>query len=316
MKKRFLAILVLGLLFSGNINAATVSDYVFEGMSKKQLKKLTDPKGFSIRLYETEELEIGGYYGEGGTIAGAMCNGYDHKVNKNEHKYFSKYKTEIFTHPAFLTRDHMGNSKESLRMLKILPGTPWYIFENVTEPIKCKYLRIKVGNGTLKAIAWSKEEAYAIANPEFKKKYSNKKFPTREEQLEIAKKNAEKISKKIIADNPVKPKPSQPELSSADKIAQAKQVCKELGFKPKSEKFADCALKMVMLDFERTTTAKNEPQVVIHKNVSNTNIFDELGVLFRQQGIIQDTSRPANNRTNMRCTSSKTGFGQVVTNCR
>ena len=71
-----------------------------------------------------------------------------------------------------------------------------------------------------------------------------------------------------------------------------------------------------MLDFERTTNAKNEPQVIINKNVSDTNIFDELGVLFRQQGIIQDTSRPANNRTNMRCTSSKTGFGQVVTNCR
>ena len=73
---------------------------------------------------------------------------------------------------------------------------------------------------------------------------------------------------------------------------------------------------MVMLNFDRTTTTKNEPQVVIHKNVSDTNIFDELAILFRQQGIIQDTNRPANTRTNMRCISSKTGFGQVVTNCR
>ena len=105
-------------------------------------------------------------------------------------------------------------------------------------------------------------------------------------------------------------------MSTEDKITQAKLACADLGFKPKTEKFADCALKLVTLDFERTITTKNEPQVVIHKNVSDTNIFDELGVLFRQQGIIQDTSRPANNRTNMRCTSSKTGFGQVVTNCR
>jgi len=105
-------------------------------------------------------------------------------------------------------------------------------------------------------------------------------------------------------------------MSTEDKITQAKLACADLGFKPKSEKFADCALKLVTLDFERTITTKNEPQVVIHKNVSDTNIFDELGVLFRQQGIIQDTTRPSNTKTNMRCTSSKTGFGQVVTNCR
>ena len=103
-------------------------------------------------------------------------------------------------------------------------------------------------------------------------------------------------------------------LSSSERILQAKQACADLGFKPKTEKFADCALKFVTLDFERTTSAKNEPQVVIHKN--DVNVWDELGVLFRQQGIIQDTSRPVNTRTNMRCTSSKTGFGQVVTNCR
>ena len=105
-------------------------------------------------------------------------------------------------------------------------------------------------------------------------------------------------------------------MSTEDKITQAKLVCTDLGFKPKSEKFADCALKLVTLDFERTITTKNEPQVVIHKNVSDTNIFDELGVLFRQQGIIQDTSRPANTRNNIRCTSTTTAFGQVVTNCR
>jgi hypothetical protein len=103
-------------------------------------------------------------------------------------------------------------------------------------------------------------------------------------------------------------------MSSNIKIANAKQACLDLGFKNNTEKFADCSLKLVMLDVERTTSAKNEPQVVIHKN--DVNVWEELGVLFRQQGIIQDTSRPVNTRTNMRCTSSKTGFGQVVTNCR
>jgi hypothetical protein len=103
-------------------------------------------------------------------------------------------------------------------------------------------------------------------------------------------------------------------MSSNIKIANAKQACLDLGFKANTEKFADCSLKLVMLDVERTTSAKNEPQVVIHKN--DVNVWDELGVLFRQQGIIQDTTRPANTRTNMRCTTTKVGFGQVVTNCR
>ena len=39
--------------------------------------------------------------------------------------------------------------------------------------------------------------------------------------------------------------------SSTDgKIAQAKQICKDLGFKTKTEKFADCSLKMLSMQFE------------------------------------------------------------------
>jgi hypothetical protein len=102
--------------------------------------------------------------------------------------------------------------------------------------------------------------------------------------------------------------------NNKNRVAEAKLACADLGFKPKTEKFAECALKFVSLDFERTMSAKNEPQVVIHKN--DVNVWDELDSFFRQQGIIQDTNRPANTRTNLRCTSSKTGFGQVVTNCR
>ena len=38
--------------------------------------------------------------------------------------------------------------------------------------------------------------------------------------------------------------------STGDKIAQAKQICKDLGFKTKTEKFADCSLKMLSMQFE------------------------------------------------------------------
>jgi hypothetical protein len=139
--------------------------------------------------------------------------------------------------------------------------------------------------------------------------------PLLKKQLEVQKTNFDPNSP-WATKSKVSANSSTSGTSTSDKIADAKQACKELGFKPKSEKFADCALKLVTLDFERTTNAKNEPQVIINKNVSDTNIFDELGVLFRQQGIIQDTSRPANTRNNIRCTSTTTKFGQVITNCR
>jgi len=38
--------------------------------------------------------------------------------------------------------------------------------------------------------------------------------------------------------------------STGDKIAQAKQICKDLGFKTKTEKFADCSLQMLSMQFE------------------------------------------------------------------
>jgi len=173
--------------------------------------------------------------------------------------------------------------QNSVEVLK--KGNTYAVFRNVSEPTTSTTWTNKFGNGTFVAevYGWSEaEKMIASLDP----------------------------SKKIVTNN------TASSSSSNNKIAEAKQACKELGFKPKSEKFSDCALKLVTLDFDRTTTAKNEPQVVIHKNVSNTNIFDELDALFRKQGIIQDTSRPANTRTNLRCTSSRTSVGQVVTNCR
>ena len=38
--------------------------------------------------------------------------------------------------------------------------------------------------------------------------------------------------------------------STDDKIAQAKRICKDLGFKTNTEKFADCSLKMLSMQFE------------------------------------------------------------------
>tara|TARA_B100001059_G_C17771397_1_gene548664 strand:- start:713 stop:1390 length:678 start_codon:yes stop_codon:yes gene_type:complete len=164
-------------------------------------------------------------------------------------------------------------------------GNTYAVFKNVSEPTTSTTWTNRFGNGTFVAEVYGWSEAEKM----------------------IASLDS---SKKIVTNN------NSNSSSSNNKIAEAKKACKELGFKPKSEKFSDCALKLVTLDFERTTTAKNEPQVVIHKNVSNTNIFDELDTLFRKQGIIQSTTRPSSSRNSFNCTSSRTVFGQIVTNCR
>ena len=122
-------------MLGGNAYAANVTDYVYEGMSKKNLKGLTDPMGFSHRLYETEEFKLnGGFANGGGRLDRGMCT-FSKRNNANQHKYFSKFKTEIFTHAAYSAIDKYGYwDKDST--IKILPGVPWYVFENVTKPIK------------------------------------------------------------------------------------------------------------------------------------------------------------------------------------
>ena len=171
--------------------------------------------------------------------------------------------------------------------------------------------------GCAPAVDWEAMDSGKSLEETFAKNKKSRELRAKVEHKEkIEKKKQEKKANSFWNFNKKK-KVVQAIPSDEDpKITKAKKACRDLGFKPRSERYTDCALKLVMLDFEQTTTAKNEPQVIINRNVSDTNIFDELGVLFRQQGIIQDTSRPANTRNNIRCTSTTTAFGQVITNCR
>ena len=67
--KKLLAILVLGLLFSiQNSFAVSVSDYLYKGMSKKELRQFTMPMGLSQPLFETEEFLIYGGFKRGGRV--------------------------------------------------------------------------------------------------------------------------------------------------------------------------------------------------------------------------------------------------------
>ena len=226
-----------------------------------------------------------------------------------------------------------GNIKIGMDLktvLQILPGSYNYFPFRYADELNYTYILPNTGNWNdetymygFKADAAVKKDMWGIPKSFKLVKIWNSKLDMLDAYLKIATHPKDiaslTVDKTYVLRN-IENKRNNESSSSAssssntNKVAEAKLACTDLGFKPQTEKFAECALKFVTLDFERTTSAKNEPQVVIHKN--DVNVWDELGVLFRQQGIIQDTSRPVNTRTNMRCTSSKTGFGQVVTNCR
>ena len=87
-----------------------------------------------------------------------------------------------------------------------------------------------------------------------------------------------------------------------DKIAQSKKICKELGFKANSEKFADCALKMMALQFETGSKVSNSDgsttQQIIVKQQDDFDVGD---FFFGLQKIIDDNYRSSNNSSSTNC---------------
>jgi len=87
-----------------------------------------------------------------------------------------------------------------------------------------------------------------------------------------------------------------------DKIAQSKQICKDLGFKANNEKFADCALKMMSLQFEasdkKVATGGGTQQQIIIKEQQDYNIFDAMIDFSLLNSSIN--SAPKSNNTNCR----------------
>jgi len=110
------------------------------------------------------------------------------------------------------------------------------------------------------------------------------------------------VNKKIVSTS------TSSTISTNDKIAQSKKICKELGFKTNSEKFADCALKMMSLQFETGSKVSNNDgsstQKIIVQQQDNFDIGD---FFFGLQKIVDDNYRSTKN------SSSTSSTGQ---NCR
>ena len=166
--KKLLGIIVLGLLLSGNAYSKDLKSIFKQGISKKEMCKLTRNKK---------------------AISGTVLRGaaYCHKGLQSQYLFFQKYKTEIITPPN-------------------LPGKNYhapvhFIFENVTIPMKCSFNTIcKPGDGKLKAIAYSREEALAFADPVYAKTYEIKKKQKEEkERKRIAEEKKEKRRRKTYS---------------------------------------------------------------------------------------------------------------------
>ena len=77
---------------------------------------------------------------------------------------------------------------------------------------------------------------------------------------------------------------------------KAKSICRELGFKTNSPKFADCSLKMMSLQFETgNKTSNNDGSTTQQIIVKQQDDFDVGDFFFGLQKIIDDNYRSTTN---------------------
>jgi len=250
MTKRFLGILVLCLLVCSVANARSFHDLIKPGMTKEQVRKLTEVGWqFTWPLYKTHELKA---LGGSRISAAAFCPStglhpkeYIGKKYSNQYKYFPEYKTEVFTHTP--NRDQPEG-----RNFEKLNGWPWYVFENVTKPIKCKTsganeaTPYKGSDGILKAVVWSKEEALILADPSYAKKIKDQKKA--EEQKRMAEeKKREEI--KIAKEKKTKEEELKKLVSRYGNKCE-KRLLNPTGFEKDTPEFNNCLIAK-QEDFER-----------------------------------------------------------------
>ena len=104
-----------------------------------------------------------------------------------------------------------------------------------------------------------------------------------------------------------KPKKQLSTLSTSDKITQAKQICKDLGFKTNTEKFADCALKMMSMQFEAgnrvaTSSGGTKQEIIVKQG------YDVGDLMLGMSGIIRDANNNRSSSGRGRCRIFKSAY--------
>ena len=172
----------------------------------------------------------------------------------------------------------------------------------------CTNMWCKHGDGGLKAIAYSNEEALAVANPEY----------TEEEIKQI--KIAVERKKEKEANRVEEEKQRAEAIASGDitfTINDKKEQCEAIGFEPQTDKFADCVLRLVELDVK----SQQQAQIQLALSQGNQQVADELRAQRNQQSgqylmdLGQKLLNPPTTRKITRCTVTGIGSFKTVT-CR
>ena len=114
---------------------------------------------------------------------------------------------------------------------------------------------------------------------------------------------------------------SSSSLSTDDKIIQSKQICRDLGFKANTEKFADCALKMMSIQFEATnkvaSASGGTTQEIIVKHKQDYDVWDAMLDMSRLLAPNNSSGSSSSNQ-GTRCIIGKTNpvYGTTTMNCR
>ena len=111
-------------------------------------------------------------------------------------------------------------------------------------------------------------------------------------------------------------------MSTKDKITQAKQVCTDLGFQPKTEKHADCSMQMMSIQFETTNKVSSasggttQEVIVTHRN--DYDIWDALldfSAAIDPKNKTTTSSSSSNRGTNCVVGRTNPTFGTTTINC-
>lgn len=185
--KKFIAIVILGFLFFNQAHTKSLSleSYLKPGLSKKEVKKRT--QGFLGKIYKIDEFKkVSSQYSD---YIGQIFFGGVYR------KYYPEYKIEILSHyyKKGGNMNYWSASDPSTDPPK--ENYPYYVFENVTEPVSCSgtfKCSGLLGNGNLKAVVFSEKEAFDLVAPGFAEKIKKTKKPKT-----IAKKPEKKFNKDI-----------------------------------------------------------------------------------------------------------------------
>ena len=115
---------------------------------------------------------------------------------------------------------------------------------------------------------------------------------------------------------------SSSSTNTADKITQSKQICRDLGFKEKTEKFSDCALKMMSIQFETTnkvaSASGGTTQEIIIKHQNDYDIWDAMvdySKIIDPKNKSKTSSSSSNRGTNCVIGRTNPTFGTTTMNC-